>query len=478
MRFCFVLPVLFFFFIQPIYCQRLIIKDEQPTWNVALTEFKVSNSREDISYISNILPSFFFSQFSEIGKHTFSSEEILLFRKKIISDQITKEEKNLSLYIKEYDNAYFREVERRREIKNKISDSRKKIKRLKDYKLGRVIVSPVKDIVFITTDEADRPLSFDVVDIDKFASDKNFDYVFYGHARQFKNIVTLEIKFYSALEKKNIYSTSVSSERDSLFSSLDNVISEITSILLGTIWSKITVNTDNRDSDIYLDEKYIGTGSALNIIVSPGEHTLTIKGAGQEEKTISVFLEEKKSNVFDFSVTLKEEKLTAINTLPQEANVYLDSVWMGVTPFLLDALSGEMIIRKDGFRDTRMLLNDIPQNSIEIQLSPDIFKKDEYIERKRNTFYTSISFFILSVPIPFFLYALTSEYNSAYSAAIISNSNYDEIFRLGRARNYTYYGYHASLFLTMALLVNTVFKLNDYIKAGDVLYKKNSRSFN
>ncbi|MCL2705448.1 MAG: PEGA domain-containing protein [Spirochaetaceae bacterium] len=472
MRSCLVISVLFIFFIQPIYCQKFIVKDEQTTWNVALTEFKISSSREDVSYISSILPAFFSSQFSEINKHTLSSEEIILYKKRIISREIVEEEKKLSSYIKEYDNAFFKENEKRREIKNKISASKKKIKRLNDYNLRRIAVSPIKEIAFITKDEKDNPLSFDIPDIDRFATDKKFDYILYGSARQFKNIVTLEINLYSALEKKNIYSTSLSSELEMLYSSLDDVLSDLTSVFLATIWSKITVKTDNRNSDIYLDEKYIGTGSALNIIVSPGEHTLAIRGSGQEEKTVSVFLEEKKSNVFDFNITLKEEKITAINSLPQVANVYLDSLWMGVTPFLLDGLSGEIILRKDGFRDTRMFLDDIPQNSIDIQLSPDIFKKDEYIAKKRNAFYTSISFFILSVPISFFLYALTSEYNGAYTDAVNSNSNYEEMNRLGRIRNYTYYGYHASLFLTMALLVNTIFKLNDYIKAGDVLYEK------
>jgi len=471
MKFYFVLPVLFLFLIQPIFCQKFIVKDEKTTWNVALTEFKISGSREDISYINSILPVFFLSQFSEIARHTLTTEENMVYRKKIVADQIIEEEKRLSSYIKEYDIAYFKDVTTRKAIKSKINESKKKIKRLKDYNLGRIAVTPVKDIVFITKDESDRPLSFDILNIDKYASDKNFDYIFYGSARQVENIVIIDIKFYSAYEKRNIYSRSVSSEIDSLFVSFNNIISDITTILLGTIWSKITVKTDNRESDIYLDEKYIGTGSALNIIVSPGDHTLTIKGAGQEEKIIPVFLDEKKINVFDFTVTLKEEKVTAINTLPQEANVYLDSLWVGVTPFLLDGLSGEMILRKDGYRDTRLFLDDIHQNSVEISLSPEIFKKDEFISKKRSSFYTSLSFFVLSVPLAFFLYATTSEYNTAYNDAVTSNSNYDEIMRLGRLRNYTYYGYHGSLFLTISLLVNTIFKLNDYIKAGDVLYE-------
>ena len=473
MKYCFVLPVFFLFLVQPVYCQRFIVKDDQTTWNVALAEFKISSSRGDISYISNILPSFFYNQFSEISNHTLSSEEILLFRKKIISRQIIEEEKKLSSYIKEQDTAFFKDVAITRETKNKISESKKTIKRLKDYNLIKIKVSSLKDIQFVTKDEKDIPLSFDVLNIGKFADDKNFDYVFYGSVRQIENIAILEIKIYSAHEKKNIYSKSVSSEIDTLFSSLDNVISEVTSVFLGTIWSKITVKTDNRDSDIYLGEKYIGTGSALNIIVPPGEYLLAIRGAGQEEKITSVFLEPNKTNVFDFNIDLKEEKITAINTLPQEANVYLDSLWVGVTPFLLDGITGELIIRKDGFRDTRMLLDDIPQNSIEIQLSPDIFQKDEYMAKKRNTFYTSLSFFVLSVPLPFFMYALTSDYTGAYNAAVSStNRNYDEIERLGRLRNVTYIGYHTSLFLTMALLVNTIFKLNDYIKAGDVLYER------
>ena len=470
MKSCFILSILLLFFIQPVFSQRIILKDEQTAWRVALAEFKISSSREDISYISNILPLFFFSQLSGISTHTLSSEEILLFRKKIVSDQINAEEQKLSSYIKEYDSAYFRDTGNRRDIRNNIRDSQKRIRQLQKYNLERIRVSNIKDIEFITTNEADNRLSFDILDIDNFANKNNFEYILYGSARQFENILILEIKFYSTLEKKDIYSTSVTTETENLFLSLENVISEITSILLGTTWSRITVNTDTRSSDIYLNEKYIGTGAAVNILTAPGEHTVTIRGTGQEEKTISVFLDEKKTTVIDLNVTLREEKLTVINTIPQEANIYLDSLWMGVTPLLLNGFSGEIIIRKDGFRETRLLLDDISQNSIEIQLSPDVFLKKDFITKKRNSFYTSLSFFVISVPISFFLYAAASEYNSAYNSAITSvNLNYDEINRLGRIKNYTYYGYHASLFLTISLFANTLFRLSDYIKAGDVL---------
>ena len=467
-----ILFLVFFFFAQSIYCQKAVLQDDQTVWNVALAEFKISSSKEDITYISNVLPSFLFSQFSGITTHTLSSEEILLRRKKIISAQINAEEKKLSSYIKEYDNAYFTNTEKRRELKNKINDSKKNLRQLNRYNSSKIAVPSVKDILFVTSDEKDNSLKFDILEIYNYADEKKFDYIIYGSARQFENIVILEINLYSLLEKKNIYSTSVSNEIGTLFLSFDNIISDMTSILLGAAWSKITVNTDNRDSDIYLDEKYIGTGSALNIFASPGAHLVTIKGQGQEGEHISVFLDEKKNNVIDFNVTLKEEKLTAINTLPQEANVYLDSLWVGVTPFLLNGLSGELIIRKEGFRDIRLFLDDIPQNSIEIKLSPDIFSKEEFLSKKRKSFYTSLSFFVLSVPLSFFLYAVTSEYNSAYNSAIISRNNYDEINRLGRISNYTFYGYHASLFLTFTFFVNTMFKLSDYITAGDVLYEK------
>ncbi|MCL2792349.1 MAG: hypothetical protein FWD87_04590 [Spirochaetaceae bacterium] len=469
--------ILFLLFTQTVFSQRLVIIDDKTTWNVALAEFQVSSSRGDISYLGNILPAFFLNHFSTISQHTLSSEEILLLRKKIISDRIIEEERRLSAQIREYDTAYFRDTTRRRDIRNRIRDIRRTIRQLEGYNIGRIPITNVKDIVFTTSNE-NNPLSFDIINIDRFAEGGNFDYIFYGSARQIENIVLLDIRLYSALEKREIYSASVSSEIENLFLSLDNVISEVTSILLGTTWSRITVNTDNRAADIFLNEEYIGTGIASNVLVSPGAHMLTIRGIGKEEKTVSIVLEEKRTTVFDFTVTLREEKLTAINTLPSGANVYLDSLWVGITPLIVNGLFGEIFIRKDGFRDTRLLLEDIPQNSIEISLSPYIFRRQDFITQRRNSFYTNFSFFILSVPPTFFLFAAASEYTSAFNSAVMSGTNFDEIQRLGRVRGYTFYGYHASLFLTMTLLVNTFFKISDYIRAGDVLHNRNSRSFN
>ncbi|MDX9802195.1 MAG: PEGA domain-containing protein [Spirochaetia bacterium] len=456
------------FSFSPLYGEKIILLDEKKEWNIAITDFKITDSSSDSIYLGNSLPAFLYNQLSSCLSHTLSENEIFLLKNRIVIEKIEEKESLLTQYFKDYNMTFFNESTKKKELRDSIKKTEKEIRVLKKYNVEKIKINPVKEVLFKTESEDSEKLSFLPVNINIFADKNNFDYVLYGSAGQFDELVIIEIRLYSSLFKKDIYANSVSTDINSLFSSLDETVSEITSIILGTPWSKLTINTNMGEADIYLDNQYIGSSNVKNIIVKPGEHLITLKGQGIAEKELKVLLEENKENIINMETEEKEEKLTAINTLPPDADIYYDSLWRGTSPYLLNGLSGELYIKKEGYRDLKLFIDDFPENSITLQLSPDIFKKDEYFDNRRDTFYKNFSFFILSVPLPFFLFAVLNDYSDAYNNALSSGVNSSETERLRKITNFTYYGYYGSLFLTISLFVNTIFHLNDYIKAGDI----------
>lgn len=464
------LTAAFLFFSFPmLYAEKLILLDEKDKWNIAIADFKITDSSSDSIYLRNSIPAFLYNQLSSCLSHTLTENEMFLLQNRIKIEKIEEKENKLSAYYKDFNLTYFNESTKRKELRDSIQLTEKEIRQLKKYNPEKIKIIPVKDISFITEGENTEKLLLDPVNIGVFADRKNSDYVIYGSAGQFDDLLLLEIRLYSSLSKKDIYVNSVSADINSLFTSLDKTVSDLTSILLGTSWSKLTVDTNMGDADIYLNNRYIGSSNVKNIIVKPGNHILTVKGQGIAEKELEIFLEENKENTISMETEEKEEKLTAINTLPPDADIYYDSLWRGRSPYLLNGLSGELYIKKEGYRDLKLFIDDYPENSITLQLSPDIFEKEEYFDNRRDAFYRNFSFFILSVPVPFFLFAVLNDYSDAYNNSLSSGTNSSETERLRKLTNFTYYGYYGSLFLTISLFVNTIFHLNDYIKAGDIL---------
>ncbi len=135
----------------------------------------------------------------------------------------------------------------------------------------------------------------------------------------------------------------------------------------------------------------------------------------------------------------------------------------------MNSNEGEIFIRKEGFRESRFLVEEIEDDYIDFNLSPELFSQQDYLLNKRDSFYRNLSWFVLSAPLPFFMFAVLNDYTNSYNSAVSSGTSQSEIDRLEKIRNYCYYGYYGTLFISISLFVNMIFHLNDYIEAGDIL---------
>lgn len=451
------------------FAEKIFFQDEKKTWNVGITVFSVPDNSPDAVYIRNSLPLFFVNQLSVCKTHRLADAEKSLLREKIVAEKIREEEEKLSSLKKEYDMAFFSHDSKKKEISDKIRKSERLIRTVKNFNPEKIEIRPEKDIFLVSANSKNEPLVMDFINIEQFSAENNLDYLIYGNARIFNNMIFVETKLYSSLEKKNLYVNAMTVEISTLFEALEKNVNDLITIILGSPWSKLSVVSDNKEADIYLDSSYIGTSAVRNYITTPGHHIIAVKGEGIAEKNLDVFLREKEENIINIETEYQEEKLLAINSIPQGADVYYDSLWSGKTPFLVNGLSGEIILRKEGYRDSRFFLDEVPGNFVELKLSPDIFSGDKYLETKRNSFYRNLSMFVLSVPVPFFMFAVLNDYSDAYNNSVSSAANPEETERLRKLTNFSYYGYYGSLFLTISLFINTIFHLNDYIKAADVL---------
>ena len=451
-----------------VFPEKLIIQDSDEFWNIGIADIETHDTDNSILFGSSV-SAYIMNKISACSDHKLSETEIIRFKSILKKNRIDKEEKNLNEKQISYDRKYFTDEKNRKELKHEIRDLKKLIKKIKKYKEERIDIKDVKSIRFSGSDDNENLKTAEKNNLYRKASENNFDYIIYGKITIFNDIAFTDITLYSRLENRDISSLSRAFEVNSFYSELDDALKPFFTAVLGKKWSSISIISENKNADIYIDDIYSGTGSISGKIVSLGEHIIKIAGTGLEEEFYTVMLEENSHFSLGAQPEYEEEKLLAVNTFPDGADVYYDSLWQGKSPVVINSSLGEIFIRKEGFRENRFLVEEIDDNSIDFTLSPELFTQKDYLLKKRDNFYKNLSWFVLSAPLPFFMFAVLNDYTNSYNSALASGSRQSEIDRLENMRNYCYYGYYGTLFVSISLFVNMIFNLNDYIEAGDIL---------
>ena len=460
--------VLFFSVLSVIFSEKLIIQETEENWNIGISDLK-TYVNDGYDFFGKSVSAYLLNKFSVCRTHQLSENEILNMKSDLKNRRTNIEENNLSEKQISYDKKYFTDEKNRKDLKNEIRDIKKLIKKVQKYKLDRISISSWKNINFTGSADNEKLVDAEKTALYRLCSENNLDYLIYGKVNIFEDVVFTDISLYSRLDKKNIYTMSQAFDIKSYYSELDEAVKPFFTKILGKSWSSISILSDDKNADIFIDDEYSGTGSISEKILDPGDHSIRISGTGIKEKTFSVSLAENQHYEFDADSDYEEEKLLAVNTFPDEADIYYDSLWQGKSPVVINSNKGEIFIRKEGFREQRVLVEDLENNYIDFKLSPELFKQKDYLLNKRDVFYKNLSWFVLSAPVPFFMFAVLNDYNNSYNSAVSSGESISEIDRLEKIRNYCYYGYYGTLFISMSLFVNMIFHLDDYIKAGDIL---------
>ncbi len=457
----------FLFSVLSVFSEKLLIQDENEYWNIGIADIFTENSEDYKDIYGKTLSAFLYNEFSICKNHLLSEQEKMILKQYLVDKRLSEEMKLLNEKQIKYDKQYFTTENSRKDLKDEIKHSLKLIRDINRYKQKKIRVRDEKEIRFISSAENEKLGNVELTDIDHLMRENSLDYLVHGKLNLFDDIVFVDISLYSRGEG-DISTISEAFEISSMYGELKKRLYPFFTIMLGRKWSSLSVNTDD-NADIYIDGDYSGTGSISGKILYPGNHTVKTGGTGIAEKLSSVFLEENQFFTLNTESVFEEERLIALNTFPGGADIYYDSMWQGESPVVVNSDDGEIFIRKEGYREKRILVEEIQGNYAEFDLSPELFTQEDYLLKKRNNLYKNLSWFVLSAPVPFFLFAVLNDYTNAYNSALAAGTNQSEIDRLQRGSTYCYYGYYGTLFISISLFVNVIFHLDDYIKAGDIL---------
>jgi hypothetical protein len=163
-----------------------------------------------------------------------------------------------------------------------------------------------------------------------------------------------------------------------------------------------------RDALIYIDEKLVGTGEAKDVLLSRGEHKLSVRRKGYRDYSAII------SVIGDNRVTSIELEKPAVTrslrmfTDPPGAELYIDERYAGTTPTEV-ALSGDekvFTLKEEGYADAIIRNGEgLPPEAEELHISltkvinvEEIYRKAE-VHKKRSGLLYGIGIGMLAVTI-------------------------------------------------------------------------------
>ncbi|MCK5152728.1 MAG: hypothetical protein KAQ93_00090 [Spirochaetales bacterium] len=418
----------------------------------------MKNIDSSFSHLVNSLPMLLYSNLQYSPSHQYSKEELVKIKEKKIEKLEIDYLNDLSELKEKYDNYFFSNNFKRDEY-NLIKEDIEK----KELLIDNLDISGIEDIDtsvpvnFLISNEANEKPGLETSDMVFKGSLEKLDEWILIQFHVENNILNTEDLIYKSVTSTN-----------NLVDLIPEISSSLKTIILGRAWSSLVFDLYPNDSNIVVKNNLGMTVSSEFEYLYPGIYNIDISKPGYISKTISIELKELQTLVIDTKLEMKKQSIISLQSFPSGADLYSGATWIGKTPVLIKNLLNPtfLTIKLEGYNDRKYIFNETSEHDIKVYLQSSFIDYDRITSRKRNIFYKSFSYFLVSIPLSMISFGISSDYAYAYDREISYSSETD---RLKLLSNTWYNVYLGAVFINITLFINTIFDLVDYIKSSDNL---------
>lgn len=443
-----------------LYCEETeaLPEDKDTHWIVGFATLQSVNLSVENEYLIHSIPLMFQEKLASVTEHYFRPEEIVENQKAIIKSELTKSIQELINLQKQRDKELFstkKEYEKQKAVAvfdEQIEAVKKRITYLRELK-PELISFPEKKPVLLK-DQGGKLFDAPKFSGLQFAEEKDLHVLVWGKLEEVQNYLYLEIIVFDRILEKNIFIYKEGGSREDLYGYFPEAIKEITTILLGRAWSSLVVTAEPQNAYIKINDSFMGLGSVDLSHVEPGSVKIEVTSPGFISQIQEIDLEPLETKVYEIKLEKSDHAELFIQSFPAEANVYIDSMWIGKTPLIVDKplVLSKLLLKKEDYGDYFMRIGPESPEQVEISLFQIYIDKTEYQEKMAVRFYNSLGTFLISVPFSLFSYGLAYDY-----------------FNAGRQEEsrFFFYAYRWSVFINCILCAQMIYDLILYIRAGD-----------
>lgn len=455
----------------------LLPEDEREEVLVAFAELQGQELSREYDYLRFSIPRVILQRVEVLEEHELPPEEETALRQRLFDQAAADLGVRLDELLAERDAVVFSEEnrdERRaryRELEEEIEAAKEDIAALAQAEPGLVSLLEPKSITFRRQEPnllpAGRRLAI-------LAEENDTDFVVGGVLEEREGYIFLEMEGYNAITGELVPLGGTAGRVEEIYDLLDPVVDEVATLLLGRSWGSLTVETGIEDALILVEGEAAGFGSANLSYLSPGSTRVRVLLSGEQIYETEVIVEPFGSVVVAPELSVPQGERIALVTDPPGADVYVDSIWTGTTPLLLDRplTPTTAIVSKEEYLRGRVLLGPDSPNLIEKPLIEDVVDWEADIQMSRDRFYRSLGWFVVSLPFPILLNGMYNNVASLYvdgrPPGLTDNAS-DEL--VGRA-NALLWATRGTAAVSTGLFVNMLFQLGRYIRAGQSFHQR------
>ncbi|MDC7234280.1 MAG: PEGA domain-containing protein [Spirochaetales bacterium] len=451
------------------------------SWNIGLSVFNGLNLDTRYEYLLNSIPLLIQEEITGLPEHRLSDEEKSHFRTLHIEAKKVALEKSKSAVHSQRDALLFSDLDtedRRNKYKTftqDIDDKSKLIDFWNQLDEDQIEIKNSLPVALQSYSDSVASLLVPRVQQQRFMESENLDLLISGTVERLDNLFYLNIEALVQHSSEPVFSMGkIVSEQEINETVRDEVI-KLRSVILGRSWSDLTVHVLPSNALIQIDGETKGVGSVQIPHQEPGFITLSVLSNGYISDIRQIYLISGEQKVIDIELVAGQNTYLSLISDPPGADVYIGATWVGSTPIQIEKPGEQSLItiRKDKHMSFYQNSDDIKGDSLTVHLASDILNRQKELELSKKKFYRSLGWFSLSVAVPLILsgvyenldnryYVYALDYNST-----LNPDSYDKALEYYDKASIAYYSMWGGIAVSSGLLVNTLFKLRDYIRAAE-----------
>ena len=447
-------------------------KDDGTKWVVGFTVLASDGLSMESRYLAYSLPLLLRDEVSGLTSHLYSDKEIDALRRLIVARQIATGEQTVTNVRKDRDALLFgdspqtSDALKTMDLRLKAAVARGDFLRALDASLISVLKE--KPVTMKSADESGKLLDAPKIPARQYCEAQSLDLLIGGSLQEVQGYLLLDLWAYSAARQEIVFSARDAARRDDLYAGAPEMGKGIAETILGRPWAMVRFAPNPPNSSLLVDGALVATGASPALYLVPGPHLIRIQAPGHAPVERSVVLESGAVAPVEDTLEKTVTGSISVGSVPEGADLYLDSIWIGKTPLVMGRPTGRSrgLLSLPGFYDLPFaVLPDSPP-AVSFVLQQDLGTRDALQKKAREDFYTSFGWFAISLALPVFSYALAIDFASQ-RVAFLDNGDAVHAASAESARSVFGDLYYGGIAVSASLFVWMVFRIINYVTVSN-----------
>jgi hypothetical protein len=357
-----------------------------------------------------------------------------------------------------------------RRLREELQATQERIRRIRATEQERIDVALEKPVELVL---APQPEFTPTYDLARRAEQEESDAIIYGELQRSGGYLFLTLYEYSYhLDRERELATTASLPEE-LSENLGQLEIATQRALAGRPVAPLSVRITGYEperAEVFIEEGSRGFGSVEIPLLPLGRVELRIEHPAIPTIRRTLQISAERENRVEVRIPDPQTGYVAVVSEPPGASIYVDSLWQGTTPYMIRRPAEDRQVRLslEDHYDSQFTVGPRTPNLINRELLPESIEWQTQVEEKRDRFYRSFTWFVLSLPAPIILNGiygnLATLFPDGRARPGISDAEADR--RLDQA-NAVFYGYYATLGISVALFGNMLYRIIDYIRTGE-----------